>query len=358
MTLPEPRKALSGMPRYVPGARGDGGPPPIKLSSNENPFDPLPSVVDTISRAAASVNRYPDMFSGDLTEALARRYGLKEDRVVVGAGSVSVLGHVLQAFAGEGDEVVYAWRSFEAYPILVRLSGATPVEIPLLECGCHELDGMADAVTDRTKVVFLCSPNNPTGLPITTKEIKSFLKRVPDRVLVVVDEAYIEFNRDPLVLDSVALLARHPNLLVARTFSKAYGLAGLRIGYALGNPEIVAAIRVCVTPFSVSGIAQAAALASLEAEAELFARVETIVGERGRVLGEVRGQGWCIPQTQGNFFWIGALDEAAALAGCLKSEVPPILVRPFAGEGVRVTIGSPQENDRMTAALAAYPSRF
>ncbi len=358
MTLPERRNALAGLPRYVPGAREAEGPDPIKLSSNENPYRPLPSVVDVIARAAASVNRYPDMFSRDLTEAIARRYGFEEERVVVGAGGVAVLGHALQAFAEGGDEVVYAWRSFEAYPIIVRISGAEPVQVPLLPDGRHDLDGMAEAVTDRTKVIFLCSPNNPTGSALAVDELEGFMQRVPERVLVLLDEAYMEFIRDPSAANGVAFLSRHPNLLVVRTFSKAYGLAGLRVGYALGDPEIVAAIQPCVTPFSVSSVAQEAALASLEVEAELFDRVEAIVKERERVLEALRGQGWTIPETQANFLWIGAGDQATELAAHLRDGDIPILARPFAGEGVRINIGSPEENERLIASLAAFSSRL
>lgn len=358
MTLPEPRKAISDLPGYVPGARGDGGPPPIKLSSNENPYGPLPSIVEAMSQAAAFVNRYPDMFSQNLSEAIGRRYDLDVERVVVGAGSVSILAHILQAFAEGGDEVIYAWRSFEAYPILVILSGATPIRVPLTLTGEHDLKAMAGAVTDRTRVVFLCSPNNPTGPTIRTTDLEDFMAHVPEDVLVVLDEAYIEYIRDPMALDGIEFLPRYPNLLVARTFSKAYGLAGLRVGYAIGSPDIVSSIRVCVTPFSVSGVAQAAALASLEVEAELFTRVESIVQERERVVTELRSQGWTIPETQGNFYWIAAGDETVALAERLKSEAPPVLVRPFAGEGIRVTIGTPEENDRTTKALAEFPTHF
>jgi histidinol-phosphate aminotransferase len=359
MTLPVPRDTVAALPRYVPGARGAvGGVHPTKLSSNENPFEPLPSVREAIAQASASINRYPDMFSRELVEALAGRYGIPEESVAAGAGSVAVLGHTLQAFSGQGDEVVYAWRSFEAYPILSRLTGATPVEVPLGPGGRHDLTAMARAVTERTKVALLCSPNNPTGPAIGTLEFETFMAEVPEGVLVVLDEAYIEFVRDPLVVDGRKALGRYPNLLVARTFSKAYGLAGLRVGYALGEPEIVSAIRACTTPFSLSGVAQVAALASLKAEQELFARVDTIVAERGRVLDALRGQGWTIPESQSNFFWIPAAGEASALATSLQSASPPILSRPFPGDGVRITIGSSEENDHLIATLADYRSRF
>ncbi|MBN2177453.1 MAG: histidinol-phosphate transaminase [Demequinaceae bacterium] len=358
MTLPVPRDAVAALPSYVPGARGGGGPQPIKLSSNENPYPPLASVREAIAGAAASVNRYPDMFSRALTEALAARYGLPEGAVVTGAGSVSVLGHALQAFTEPSDQVIYAWRSFEAYPILTRLTGAETVEVPLADGGRHDLAAMVGAMTERTKVVLLCSPNNPTGPAIREEEFEAFMQGVPPTVLVILDEAYVEFVRDPLAVDGRNALTRHSNLLVARTFSKAYGLAGLRVGFALGDPEVVSAIRPCVTPFSLSGIAQVAALASLEAEGELFERVDAIVAERERILTALRTQGWNPPEAQGNFFWLEARDEASALASHLGAAAPPILVRPFGGEGVRINAGSPEENDRLIAALEAYPHRF
>ncbi|MCJ7826869.1 MAG: histidinol-phosphate transaminase, partial [Demequinaceae bacterium] len=349
---------VSALPSYVPGARDGGGPESIKLSSNENPFQPLPSVREAIDKAAASVNRYPDMFSRELTEALAERYDLPEGAVAVGAGSVSVLGHALQAFCAPQDEVVYAWRSFEAYPILSRLTGATAVEVPLAAEGRHDLVAMARAVTERTKVVLLCSPNNPTGPAIRETEFEAFMGEVPSGVLVILDEAYVEFVRDPLVVDGRKALTRHPNLVIARTFSKAYGLAGLRVGFALGEPDVMSAIRACVTPFSLSGIAQAAALASLEVEGELFERVDAIVAERERTLKALRGQRWNLPEAQGNFFWFEAKDEASAFAAYLRTATPPLLVRPFDGEGVRINVGSTGENDHLIATLEAYPSRF
>jgi len=359
MTLPVPREVIAALPSYVPGARGStDGPVPVKLSSNENPNEPLPSVREVIAHASASINRYPDMFSGELTEALARRYDTSEDSIVVGAGAVAVLGHALQAFAGVGDEVVYAWRSFEAYPILTRLTGATTVAVPLAPGGVHDLEAMVRAVTDRTKVVLLCSPNNPTGPVLDATRFEAFMRATPGTVLVILDEAYIEFARDPLALDGRMVLERYPNLVVARTFSKAYGLAGLRVGYALGEPEIVSAIRACTTPFSLSGIAQAAALASLRAEPELMARVDGIVSERDRVLAALKGQGWKVPETQSNFFWIPAGEETSAFASHLRAASPPVLVRPFDGDGVRITVGSSEENDHLIATLAGYPSRF
>jgi histidinol-phosphate aminotransferase len=348
----------------VPGARPSGGAgpgaaaAPVKLSSNEVAFAPLPSVREAIDEAGSLANRYPDMMAAEVTEAVATRWGVGAGGVAVAGGSVAVLGHTLHAYCGPGDEVVYAWRSFEAYPILAQIAGATSVRVPLTAEARHDLPAMARAVTPRTRAVLLCTPNNPTGPAIRRDEFDAFMAAVPARVLVVLDEGYAEFVRDASVVDARAALGEYPNLLVTRTFSKAYGLAGLRVGYAVGAPALVAPIRACVTPFSVSGVAQAAALASLAAEDELLARVQAVVGERERVVTRLVADGWRPPESQGNFVWLAAGHEASDLADHLAGGSPSILARPFAGDGVRITVGSPQENDHVLAALATYPNRF
>jgi histidinol-phosphate aminotransferase len=343
------------MPRYVPGARGPASQvPPIKLSSNEVPFGPLPSVREAIADASGAVNRYPDMFSVDLTARLAAHVGVTDSQIATGAGSVAVLAHVLQAYCDAGDEVVFSWRSFEAYPILAAISGVTPVQIPNAAHGRHDLMAMAAAVTDRTKVIILCSPNNPTGPTIRGDEFESFMAAVPRHVLVVLDEAYVEFVRNEATVDGVAALASHPNLLLVRTFSKAYGLAGLRIGYAVGPEDLIAPVRACVTPFSVSSVAQVAAIASLDARDELLERVGHVVAERERVVPAVRALGFDVPDAEGNFFWLPVASEATDLAAHLSAFEPSVLVRPFAGDGVRVTIGTAAENDAMLVGLQAY----
>lgn len=364
MTLPEPRAAIAALPAYVPGARSSGADaPPVKLSSNEVAFAPLPSVREAIAAAGEFTNRYPDMMASEVAEGIAARWSVTgksvgAESVVVAGGSVAVLGHALHAYCDPGDEVVYAWRSFEAYPILTQIAGAASVRVALGPDARHDLAAMANAITPRTKVILLCTPNNPTGPAIRRDEFESFMAVVPRGVVVVLDEAYAEFVRDPAAVDGRAALADHPNLLVTRTFSKAYGLAGLRVGYAVGTPRLVAPIRACVTPFSVSGVAQAAALASLAAEGELLTRVDAVVAERERVLARLAKDGWRPPDAQGNFVWLAAGAQTVALAAFLGQQAPPILVRPFSGEGVRITVGSPQENDHVLAALAAYPDRF
>jgi histidinol-phosphate aminotransferase len=369
MTLPKPRATIAALPAYVPGARPSGaGTPPVKLSSNEVAFAPLPSVRGAIAAAGEFANRYPDMMATEVAEGIAARWSVNTEAlgaqsvgaesVVVAGGSVAVLGHALHAYCDPGDEVVYAWRSFEAYPILAQIAGAASVRVALAPDARHDFAAMASALTARTKIVLLCTPNNPTGPAIRRDEFEAFMAAVPTSVLVVLDEAYAEFVRDPAAVDGRAALVAHPNLLVMRTFSKAYGLAGLRVGYAVGTPDLVAPVRACVTPFSVSGVAQAAALASLAAEEELLTRVDAVVAERERVVTILVADGWNPPEAQGNFVWLAARDDAAALGGYLAGRSPSILARPFSGDGVRITVGSPQENDHVLAALAAYPDRF
>lgn len=351
MTTPAPRPKVAALPAYVPGARGGDGPTPIKLSSNESPYGPLPSVLAAIASGAEAPHRYPDMAATALHARLAQACGVSPDAVVAGAGSVAVLAHVLHAYAGDGDEVIFAWRSFEAYPILTAIAGAEAVRVPLTADARHDLDAMLAAITDRTRVVLVCSPNNPTGPAVHADEFAAFIARVPAHVVVVLDEAYGEYSRDPQAVRGAELLADHPNLLVLRTFSKAYGLAGMRVGYALGAPQLLAPIRAVVTPFSITEPAQSAAIASLDAVDELLERVETTAGERERVLAGVRSLGWDAPEADGNFVWLPAGADTADVVATLGALPTPILVRPFAGEGVRITIGTPEENDALLASL-------
>jgi histidinol-phosphate aminotransferase len=316
-----------------------------KLSSNENPYPPLPGVLDAVGRAAAQMNRYPDMGCVALYDALAAKLDVGTDQLAAGTGSVAVLYHLLQAYCDPGDEVVYAWRSFEAYPIAASVAGAVSVQVPLTPDGRHDLDAMAAAVTDRTKVVVLCTPNNPTGPALRDAEVRTFLDLVPGHVLVVVDEAYREFVRLDDPLDALALVGERSNVVAMRTFAKAYGLAGLRVGYLVGPEPVAAAVRACSLPFGVSSIAQAAAVASLEVEDELLARVDALVAERTRVATALAGQGWQLPDAQGNFVWFPLGDRTQELVDAAGEA--GIMVRPFAGEGVRVTIGETEANDRL-----------
>lgn len=346
-----PRSVVARLPAYVPGARPAGG-AAIKLSSNENPFGPLASVREAVERAAGDVHRYPDMFATDLSAAIAERHGVGPEAVVAGCGSVAVLGHVLQAFCDAGDEVVHAWRSFEAYPIAIGLQGAVGVPVPVDAEGRHDVDALAAAVTDRTRVLLVCSPNNPTGPALRHAEVVRLLSLVPDRVLVVLDEAYVEFTRLDDPVDSRALREQHPNVVVLRTFSKAYGLAGLRVGYAVAHPEVAAAVRTASTPFGVNHLAQVAALASLAAEAELLDRVDAVVVQRDRLLDGLRDQGWPVPDAQGNFVWLPTGARSLELAGDAAER--GVLVRPFPDEGLRITVGDADAVDAVLTLAARW----
>jgi histidinol-phosphate aminotransferase len=340
---------LSTLPSYVPGRTVPGA---IKLASNETPYPPLPHVIERIAAAAGEANRYPDNYSAELTAAIAAKYGVGVEQVRVGCGSVSLCTQLVQAVTDADEEVMYAWRSFEAYPIIAAVSGASSIQVPLHE-HVHDLDAMAERITGKTKLIFVCNPNNPTGTAVRRDALVRFLRAVPPDVVVALDEAYREFVSDPDVPDGLGLLAEFPNLIVLRTFSKAYGLAGLRVGYAIAaDPALTAALRQTQVPFAVTTVAQAAALASLEPQAErqLLARVADVVGERGRVRDTLLDLGYDVPPSQANFVWLPLGDATAEWAA--QCEERKVIVRPFAGSGARVTVGSPAENDRFLAAAA------
>ncbi|NUS89948.1 MAG: histidinol-phosphate transaminase [Streptomyces sp.] len=341
---PKLRAALDGIPTYKPGkpAAADG-PTAFKLSSNENPYPPLAGVLETATAAAASFNRYPDMACTALMAELAERFDVPPEHLATGTGSVGVAQQLVQSTAGPGDEVMYAWRSFEAYPIISQISGATSVRVPLTDGEVHDLDAMADAVTERTRLIFVCNPNNPTGTVVGRDGLTRFLDRVPNDVLVVLDEAYIEFIRDERVPNGIELYRERPNVCVLRTFSKAYGLAGLRVGFAIAHEPVAAALRKTAVPFGVSQLAQDAAVASLRSEDALRERVEALVAERARVSEALAGQGWTVPASQANFVWLRLGERTVDFAAAC--EAAGVVVRPFAGEGVRVTIGEDEAND-------------
>ncbi|GAA0738156.1 histidinol-phosphate transaminase [Dactylosporangium roseum] len=340
------RPDLDALPAYVPGRSVPGA---IKLASNEVPYGPLPGVVDAVAEAIAGVHRYPDMGVVALREKIASRLGVDADRVATGCGSVALFEHLFRVTCLPGDEAVYAWRSFEAYPIIGATTAATSVRVPNTADHGHDLDAMAAAITGRTRLVIVCNPNNPTGTAVRKAELDAFLDKVPDNIVVALDEAYREFVTDDTVPDGLVEYGDRPNVVVLRTLSKAWGLAGLRIGYLVGSPEVAAAVRKVVTPFSTSGAAQAAALAALAAEDEMRRRVGLVVAERERVLTAVRKVYPEVPETQSNFFWLPLGDKSADFAA--KCEAAGVIVRAFQGDGVRVTIGTPEENDKFLAAV-------
>jgi histidinol-phosphate aminotransferase len=311
-------------------------------------------VAKAIAAAAAEINWYPDNTAEALTEAIARRYDVPPAHIALGCGSVGVAQQLLAAAAEPGTEVIYAWRSFEAYPILVPLTGATDVRVPLKD-ETHDLAAMADAITPRTRVIFVCNPNNPTGTVVRSGEFAEFLGQVPPDCLVVLDEAYADYVRDPGVPNGIDLYRDHPNLAVLRTFSKAHGLAGLRVGFLIGQEQIASAVRTTMLPFTVNSLAQTAAIASLAAEAELHERVDLAVKERVRVRDELLAQGWTVPPTEANFVWLrlGA-DTQDFAAVCADAGIS---IRPFGDEGARISMGTPEADDAFLAVARAYPRR-
>jgi histidinol-phosphate aminotransferase len=349
----EPLPHVREIPPYVPGkpAVAQPGLTTYKLSSNENPYPPLPGVLATAQQAAEAMNRYPDMGCVALYDALATKLGVGTEQLAAGTGSVALIYHLLSAYCGLGDEVVHAWRSFEAYPIAITAAGATGVKVPVTADGRHDLAAMATAVTERTRVVLLCTPNNPTGPALAHAEVAAFVSSVPASVLVVLDEAYLEFVRMADPVDGLALLREHPNVVLLRTFSKAYGLAGLRVGYAVAAAEVAGALRAVSLPFGVSSVAQAAAVASLAHEVELLARVDALVGERDRLVAGIAAAGWSVPEPQGNFVWFDLGERTVELAATFGDA--GLSVRPFAGDGMRISVGEPEATDRLVDLLHA-----
>ncbi|WP_200896415.1 histidinol-phosphate transaminase [Pseudarthrobacter chlorophenolicus] len=354
----DPRPVVGRLPRYAAGkppAAVDGL-ASYKLSSNENPLPPLPAVLEAIAQQT-DFNRYPDPLSSRLRAALAEFLQVPAADIVTGAGSLGALNQILAAFAGQNDdgkadEVIYAWRSFEAYPISVGLAGAESVRVPVTADGRHDLEAMAAAVSARTKVILLCTPNNPTGPALTTAETEAFIRTVPSNVVVVIDEAYQEFVRDTDAVDGIALYRKYPNVVVLRTFSKAHGLAGLRVGYSVANPALTQHLRVAATPFAVSQIAESAAIVSLQNFDQVVGRVQSLVDERDRVVGALRDLGWAVPDAQGNFVWLDLGEASADFAE--KAGARALSVRAFPGEGVRVSIGEEEANTRLLELCANY----
>ena len=344
------RPELAELPVYVPGKTVPGA---IKLASNETVQGPLPSVRAAIERATDGINRYPDNGCADLKSALAKHLnsgrvgsadGWGPEHIAVGCGSVSLCQQLIQISATSGDEVLFGWRSFEIYPLQVRLAGATAVRVPLSD-HTFDLTAMLAAVTDRTRLIFVCNPNNPTSTVVEPDGLARFVEAVPSHVMIAIDEAYIEYIRDGLVPDSLGLVRDHSNVVVLRTFSKAYGLAGLRVGYAAGHPELITAMDKAYVPFTATSISQAAAIASLDAADELLARTDAVVAERARVSDALRAAGFTLPSSQANFVWLPL--GPRTLDFVERAADARIVVRPYGTDGVRVTIGAPEENDAM-----------
>ncbi|MFT4087364.1 MAG: histidinol-phosphate transaminase [Gordonia sp. (in: high G+C Gram-positive bacteria)] len=336
------RSDLDSLPAYAPGKTFPGA---VKLASNEVTQPPLPSVALAIAEAATTVNRYPDNAMVELTDELAKSLGVTPAEIQVGCGSVILCQNLIAVTSGPGDEVLFGWRSFETYPLATRVVGATPVQVPLTGDAVYDLDAMAAAITDRTRLIFVCNPNNPTGAVVEAQALRTFLEAVPGDVVVVLDEAYYEYLRldEAHAYDALELRREFPNVVVLRTFSKAYGLAGMRVGYAVGDPQVIEALHKVHVPFSVSTVAQSAAVAALRAQDELLVRTDAVVAERVRVTARLRELGYSVPDSQANFVWLALGDDALPFStACTEAGV---VVRPFAGDGVRVTVTNSDEDD-------------
>ena len=363
------RPVFNTLPSYAAGKP----PAPVegltqyKLSSNENPLGPVPEVARLLAEFV-TVHRYPDPLSTALRHKLSARLGVDADDIVTGAGSLGALNQILKTFAGVNadgvqDEVIYAWRSFEAYPILVGIMGARSVQVPNLPDGSHDLDAMAAAITNRTRLILVCTPNNPTGPAVTESQIRAFLAKVPAHIPVVIDEAYFEFCAASTVPDSeeaplngMDIYRDYENVIILRTFSKAQGLAGLRVGYSISHPQITQHLRVAATPFAVTALAEAAAIASIEHEDAVMERVSHLVSERERVTARLRDLGYEFPSTYANFVWLPLGERTGEFVQLMAEHA--LSVRAFGTEGVRVSIGEVEANDRFLSLCEAFAKGF
>lgn len=351
---------LARMPGYQAGVPTGQAPEQVakgeiaQLASNESPWPPHPKVVEAIERAAAAMHRYPDPDATLLRRRLAERYETEPGRVAVGNGSCEILLAAAEALCEPGAEILYAWPAFSMYPYLPALTGAREVRVPLTDDGVHDLDAMAAEVTAATQLLLVCNPNNPTATHIPAARIAAFCEQVPSHVTIVLDEAYVEFQTDDDPDATVDLLGEFPNLVVLRTFSKCYGLAGLRVGYALCSSEFRAAVDAVRQPFSVNAIAQAAAAEAVLHSDDVLRRVERTVAERLRVEEGLAEIGLATTDSQANFSWVdlGDADEAQVVAGLAARRIAVRAGTPLGGPGhIRVTYGTPEENGRFLAAL-------
>lgn len=347
------RSDLVGAAGYKPGASRPGA---AKLSSNELGFPPLPSVLDAIAQAAQEPNRYPDNHATALREALGAHWGVDAEEVIVGCGSSLLSQELVQATCEPGAGVAFGWRSFEAYQLFARTANATALTVPNRANGAFDLEALAAKINSfagEVGIVLLCTPNNPTGATLGEDELRAFLAAIPSDIPVVIDEAYQEFA--PEGFQSVNLYREgHENVVMLRTFSKAYGLAGLRVGYAIGSPTILNAVQAIRSPFAVTAVAQAAAIAALAAQDELKERVAHVQSELQRVRAELGELGLEAAASSANFFWMPLGERAADFAAHCADE--NVFVRGFDGEGVRVSIGSSSDNDRFLAAARSWPA--
>ncbi|WP_072688369.1 aminotransferase class I/II-fold pyridoxal phosphate-dependent enzyme [Rhodococcus marinonascens] len=315
------------------------------LALSENPFAPLPSVASALVDVMHQVQRYPEFLPHRLIDVIANHEGLESDQVVVGAGATGVAMQIMQSVARPGERIVYTAPTFDGYPILAEMASLGAVPVPILQDGGQDLIAMANAIDDRTRLVVVCRPHNPTGTLVDAGELKTFLRRVPKRVVVVLDEAYLEFVDRGLVLDAHRIIAEHPNVVFLRTFSKAYGLAGLRIGFGFASAVLARKIRTLQIPFGMGSAAVAAVTASYAAEGELLDRVSAIVSERDALRRALRGWGVPVVRSHANFLYIPgeSVGDALARAG--------IRARTYPGGAARIAVGDPAAGRAVLSAL-------
>jgi histidinol-phosphate aminotransferase len=348
-----PGKPIEEVEREL-GVRGS-----IKLASNECPLGPSPRALEAIRKAAAGLHRYPDGSSYYLRRALAKALGVGEDQLLFGCGSDECLELLVKTFLGRGDEAVFPWPSFAMYPIVTKGMGGVAVRVPLDGELRADVSALARAVTDRTRMLFLANPNNPTGTSIGAEELQRLLASVPERVVVVCDEAYREYARREDFPDSLSAIPRRPTLVVLRTFSKIYGLAGLRIGFAVGSPELVGLLERARHPFNVSSLAQAGALAAL-GDDEHVARARSVNAEGvERLERGFREMELLFAPTDANFVLVRIGPNAGEVYERLLRR--GVITRPMGAFGLpewlRVTVGLPEENERLLAELAGALGR-
>ncbi len=344
--------------KVYPAADGYAlGPEVALMASNETPYPPLPAVREAVAEALAGVNRYPDPSNTRLRKALADRYDVPANRIAIGNGSCDILLAAGEALLEPGAEVIYAWPSFSVYPHLAAASGARAIEVPVDAEHKHDLDAMLAEITVATRLVIVCNPNNPTSTALGLDAITAFIEQVPRNAAVILDEAYCEFNLldDPDA--SVALLDRFPNLVLLRTFSKAYGLCGLRVGYGLcGSADFRNAVDAVRQPFYCNVAAQAAAIAALDSQDEITARVETNLAERLGLTDGLARLGIEAAESQANFIWFdlpgGEEAERAVVKGLADRRILVRAGTPLGRPGaLRVTVGTAADNERFLAAI-------
>lgn len=352
--MPRYRPDIEDIPRYVPGrpieevARELGISHIDKLASNEHPGPPFPAVVEAIAAATGSLNRYPDSGGYDLTRAIAAHHDVPPEAVWIGAGSSEVLRCVALSVGGPGTSAVFASPSFVMYPIGTMISGSTPIPVPLDGDYGHDLDAMLAAIQPDTTVVYVCNPNNPTGGCRSAAAVSAFIDEVPDDVTVVVDEAYFEYVTDPEYGTMRDVAIDSPNVLVTRTFAKVYGLAGLRVGYGIGNPDHIAVLRTPQAPFSVTTLAQVAAIEALRHTDEVAARADANAVGRARLFDGLTALGIDVVPSQTNFVYFEPDRDPSELSDALTMRGSIVRVL---GPGVRVTVGTPEENTRFLSSM-------